>query len=142
MSGTTTNSLYRSVGTLHYTIDHTLDPHPHKLIVKVDQELSDYYRALIPKYYKVRRQLYPAHVSTVRKENVPNLAAWGKHEGRALSFEYDGYIHNDERYWWLNTFSIELEQIRTELGLPISSKYTLPPSGFTKCFHMTIGNTK
>jgi hypothetical protein len=28
------------------------------------------------------------------------------------------------------------------LGLPVSSEYTLPPEGFVKCFHMTIGNFK
>jgi hypothetical protein len=126
--------LFASSGVLHYE--------DKKLVVLADQQISDYYRALIPKYYQVRPQKYRAHISVVRKETPPNMAIWKKHEGERIEFQYGSYLHNDERYWWLNCFCVRLEDIRRELGLSVSSPYTRPPGGFEKCFHMTIGNTK
>ena len=126
--------LFTSQGKLRYS--------ENKLIVEVDKELSRFYFSMIPKYHKVRTQMYAPHISVVRKETPPQTVYWGMHEGEIIDFMYEPWIYNDETYWWLNTFSTRLEDIRFELGLPVSSPYTLPPSGFVKCFHCTLGNTK
>jgi hypothetical protein len=78
----------------------------------------------------------------MRHEVPPLLRYWGDHEGEEICFSYDNYIHYDKNYFWLNVWCSRLEQIRNELGVTNMSKYTLPPSGFNKCFHCTVGNTK
>ena len=130
--------LYRSVGTLHYEIL----GNSYKLTVEVDKGIALFYRAMIPKYYRVVPQKYPPHISVVRKEIPVNMDMWGKHEGEKVEFFYDPDLQCDHQYWWINVFSVRLEEIRKELGLPVSSPYTLPPTGFDKCFHSTIGNQK
>lgn len=114
----------------------------YKLIVEVDQGIVDFYRSLIPKARYVQSQMYPAHISVVRKEKPPNLDVWGKYEGEKIFFWYDTEIKWGQVYYWLNAFSENLEKIRTELGLPVSSQYTKPPGSWIKCFHITLGNTK
>jgi hypothetical protein len=114
----------------------------YRLVVEMDQNLSDYYRSLIPKYLGVNRQRYPAHVSVVRHETPTVLAAWGKYDGEEVRLTYDSEVKNGRVYYWLNVFSVRLEEVRTELGLPVSSEYTRPPDSWIKCFHMTIGNVK
>lgn len=126
--------LFESIGTLHYG--------DNKLVVQVDPGISLFYRSLIPKWHRINLQRYPPHISVVRKETSPRMELWGKYEGERIRFFYDIDVQNDSRYWWLNIFCVRLEEIRRELGLPVSSPYTLPPVGFEKCFHMTIGNTK
>ena len=86
--------------------------------------------------------MYTPHVSVVRKEIPKNLAAWGLYQGEAVNFFYVPVVHANETYIWLNVFCRRLEEIRLELGLPISSQYTRPPDGYTKCFHTTLGNFK
>lgn len=113
-----------------------------KLIVDVDDNFAKFYRSLIPKYFNVNPTRYTAHISVVRNEVPKNPEVWNKYQNKKIDFIYDNFIYNDEIYWWLNVFSTELESIRVELGLENHSWYTLPPSGFNKCFHLTIGNTK
>lgn len=131
--------LYSSTGILHYDLDNN---NYYKLILLVDKEIASYYRSMVPQYKKINSTRYAPHISVVRKEVPVNLAAWGKYEGQEINFIYDSEIKFGEVYWWLNCFSKNLEKIRIELGLPVSSLYTLPPDGYEKCFHMTIGNTK
>jgi hypothetical protein len=127
--------MFTSTGILKYHVN------PYKLIVEVDQGISDYYRSTIPKYFKTNKQLYPAHISVVRKEIPPNLDAWNKYQDKEIEFYYEHYVYSDNTYWWINIFCNELEFIRQELGLPIASGITRSPDGKHK-FHMTIGNTK
>jgi hypothetical protein len=130
--------LYEATGILRYGSAE----YGHKLTVEVEQDLADYYRRLIPKAKGVIRQRYGAHVSVVRKETPVNLDAWGKYEGESIDFVYDSEVKSGKVYYWLNCFSTRLEEIRIELGLPVSSEYTRPPDSWVKCFHMTLGNTK
>lgn len=128
------STLFTSVGFLHYE--------ENKAIVEVDQGIVDFYRFLIPKYYYAKPQKYKAHISVVRKETPPNMQCWGKYEGEQIEFHYSNIIHYDNVYFWLNAFCKRLEEIRLELGLPVSSPYTLPPAGFDKCFHISVANCK
>jgi len=131
--------LYKSIGVLRYEFEIG-----HKLVVEVDQQLSDYYRSLIPKFVSTNRPRYSAHITVVRqeKETPVNLEHWGKYEGQEIEFFYSPIIQQGKVYFWLNTFCTKLEDIRLELGLPVVSQYTLPPEGFRKCFHCTIANMK
>lgn len=132
-------TLFKSIGKLHYSITDV----GYKLIVSVDPGIAMYYRSMIPKYIAIPRpQKYPAHISVVRKEIPPNLQFWEKYEEEPVEFFYSPVIYNDDRYFWLNAYCIQLENIRIELGLPVSSKYTRPPGEYRKIFHITIGNIK
>jgi len=127
--------MFSSVGILRYF------DNPYKLIVEIDPGISDYYQALIPKYIRFNKQMYAPHISVIRKESIPNLDLWGKHEGCEFKFEYDNYVYMGTNYLWLNVFSEELENIRLELGLTKTSEITRSPDGRHK-FHTTIGNFK
>lgn len=127
-------SIYPAKGILQYS--------DHKLVANVDQELSDYYKSLIPKYINVNPQRYPAHISIVRKEVPVHREFWGKYEGESVEFFYSPAIRSGTVYFWLDVFSQRFEEIRLELGLPVRTEYTVPPDGFIKTFHLTIGNMK
>lgn len=116
----------------------------YRLTVEVDPELSNYYRSLIPRYYRILRPRYPAHITVVRteKEIPQNLDKWGKWDKHRITFLYDPFVHSGNQYYWINIWCHKLEEIRGELGLPLISKYTMPPDGFTKTFHCTIANSK
>jgi hypothetical protein len=131
--------LFKTTAILDYSLKET---YGYRLVANVDTELSRYYMSLIPKAYRPKPQMYPAHVSIVRKEIPKNIENWNKYQNKEISIAYDNIICFGNNYCWLNVFSNELEYIRTELGLEVSSPYTLPPAGFVKCFHMTIGNYK
>lgn len=132
-------SVNTSTGVLRYSY---AEDYGYKLVLNIDQQISEYYRSLLPKWIKSNRQLYPAHVSIVRKEVPTNLGYWGRYEGEEVEFSYTHEIFFSEVYCWLNVFCNRLELIRMELGLPISSPFTRPPAGFLKCFHTTIANFK
>ncbi len=131
--------LHKSVGVLRY--DHTPE-YGHRLVMECDQAIMDYYRDLLPFWKKPNPQRYGAHVSVVRHEVPVNLEAWGRHSGEKIEFDYTGEVFFGRVYCWLNVFCVRLEEVRVELGLPVRSEYTIPPDGFTKCFHLTIGNYK
>jgi hypothetical protein len=141
--------MHRSTGILRYS------ENPFKLIVEADDGIAKFYRAMIPKYYRVGSTRYTAHISVVRQIanwDVPmRMEMWRCYEGLPVEFEYESYVYNDETYYWLNCYSAEefnglssgftLERIRTELGLTPHDKVSRSPDGRHK-FHMTIGNTK
>lgn len=114
---------------------------PHKLIVKVDDEIGRYYRSLIPKYYRVQQPLYDSHISVIRNEKIVNLDFWKKYHLLNIYFEYDNYINNYGVYFWLNSKSDILTNIRMELGLSKTSEWSRPPDNSNN-FHITIGNSK
>lgn len=127
--------MFTSIGKLKYQ---KAAQYQYKLILEADQGISDFYRALIPRYLHIQQQMYRAHISVVRWENPIKLEFWGKHQNELITFQYDSYVYNDQTYYWLNVSCPRLEQIRMELGLS--------PSRFVdenmKLFHLTIGNIK
>ena len=127
--------MFSSNGILHYSKD------PIKLSVEVDPEISSYYFSFIPKYLKVNRPMFSAHISIIRYIAPPNMEFWNKYHNQMISFQYESYIYNDELYYWLNVYSLELENIREELGLTSSGDVTKSPDGRHK-FHITLGNLK
>lgn len=131
--------MFSSVGKLKYEKGNV---YQYKLALYIDREISRYYRSLIPKWIKPNSQMYPPHVSVVRNEVPLNLDAWGKYENEPIKFYYENIVRFGKVYCWLNVFCKRLEDIRLELGLPVDSQYTLPPEGYVKCFHSTIGNFK
>lgn len=114
---------------------------PHKAWVLIDPDIGSYYRSLIPAWIRTNGQRYPSHISFVRKIKPANLEVWGKHEGKVVSFKYENYLYNDERYWWLNVESPDIERIREELGMPAVGPTTWSPDRRHK-FHTTVANMK
>ena len=110
-----------------------------RLVVEIDKEIPRYYRSLIPKSISQHGQIpmYAPHISVIRKEIPPDMTNWKKYSGQSVDFEYDPYIHIDEKYCWMSCYSSNLEAIRVELGLQRHRFMTENP-----CFHTTIMNFK
>lgn len=128
--------MYLGKGKIHYD-----DEDGFRITLGLNQDISDYYRSLIPLYYRAIKPGWPAHITVVRpkKEIPPLIRYWGDYEGEEVEFIYDSYILEGNGYYWLNCWSKRLEIIREELGLPNISKYHLMPPEFKKTFHTTIG---
>jgi hypothetical protein len=132
--------LIKSEGVLRY---HRGEQGSYKLELRICNGIGMFYRSLIPKWYTVRRQKYDQHISVVRKEVPKNLELWGKYEGERVEFYYDPEdICTDGNYWWINCYSLRLEEIRRELGLKPKWSLREPPRPFGATFHTTIGNQK
>jgi len=129
-------TLYTSRGRLHYGSDNWW------LRVYCDQQLADYYCALLPKAWCVRRGKHSAHITVSRNEEPVNKAAWRKYDGQEIEFSYLPSVVFGKIYWWLDIYCVKLEEIRLELGLPVVNMYEPPLAGFRKRFHMTVGNNK
>ena len=125
--------LFTSTGILRYV--------DVKVIVEIDPEITRYYRYLLPKHIKTNKQMYPSHISVVRKEVPPRMEYWGRYEGEEIEFQYSHVVQSGGMYYWLNCYSDRLIEIRLELGLPEATSLTRPPDG-AWCFHSTIGNIK
>lgn len=108
----------------------------HKIIIPFEEEISSCYRSLIPKYYKVNKQKYPAHISVVRNEiDLFEI------ESNLISFEYENVIYDNGFYFWLRVRSDDLFNLRRNLGLNKTSLITKSPDQ-QHDFHITIGNMK
>jgi hypothetical protein len=135
-------SMFSSTGTIHYELTNTTPPY--KCVLQIDQGIADYYYSTIPKSERAKTQMHKAHISVVRKEMPMNLLEWGKYEGMEVGFQYEHFVRRDETYYWLDVFGLDLERIRTGLGLE-NRAYIRPMeegSVYSKRFHITIGNVK
>lgn len=113
-----------------------------RAVVWVEQDISDLYRKLIPKYYYAQPQLYPSHITVVRLrlETAKNMEVWNKYNGELVPFSYDSSIRFDGTYFYLNVQSERIGDIREELGLP---RFRFGELGADKrCYHVTIANVK
>jgi hypothetical protein len=126
--------MFESNGKLSYSSDR-------RLVLKLNQDLSDYYRTLVPAYHRVYKQGWAAHLTVVRPEFdiVGETDIWGKHEGENIKFIYHPYIECGRGFYWFNAWSKRLEEVRAELGLMNVTKYPNTPEGYKKTFHCTIG---
>ena len=127
--------LYESQGVLQYGDNW-------RLILTVDQQIADYYRKLIPPWYRTMRPGYGAHVTVIRpeKEVPPDHSCWGQYEGQEVPFHYSPIIctYAGEMFFWINVYCRQLELIRLELGLPVRRLRSDPTLGCWKSFHCTI----
>jgi hypothetical protein len=126
--------MFVSTGKLHY------DNSEYRLTLQVGQDLSDYYRKLIPRYCRVQRQGWAAHLTVVRPgtDQPGRIRYWGDYEGEIVEFIYSPYLENGHGFYWFNAWSKRLEQIREELGLVNLSRFALRPEGYNKTFHCTV----
>lgn len=127
--------MYTSYGNLHYD-----DLDGFRLILRVGQDLADYYRKLIPPSHRASRQGWAAHITVVRpgNDNPGKIRYWGDYENEQVEFLYSPYLENGRGFYWFNAWSKRLEQIREELGLFNVSKFALKPEGYSKTFHCTV----
>lgn len=114
-----------------------------KVIVVVDNDIANYYRKLIPKYYYVKPQRFSAHITVVRHLYETNLLMvnWKKHEGESIDLEYNNYIEHDGVYFFLNVRSKDIGEIRQGLGLSVLRKNSFGEN-ISDYYHITIGNVK
>lgn len=127
--------MIKSIGRLVYT------DKPYKLIVEIENDIGNYYRSLIPKYFRFQKPMYDSHISVIRGEEIINVQYWGKLNNQEIEFEYDNYIFQNTIYFWLAVECNLLKNIRENLGLPSLSDITKSPCG-NHDFHITIANSK
>ncbi|HEV2609257.1 MAG TPA: hypothetical protein VGU61_03225 [Noviherbaspirillum sp.] len=78
---------------------------------------------------RLNRPIFGTHVTIVRhSEDVPNMAAWGKYEGREVEVAYDVVLRNHFGFWSLPVYDEWFQEVRAELGLPPEPD-----------FHITVG---
>ena len=129
--------MFTSSGIIHYD---TSDGN--RVSVSVDKAIGEYYYALIPKYFRVLKPRWTPHVTVVSPiDEIVHPEMWGDREGQRANFAYDHVVLYEKGFWWFNLWSIEMEDIRKELGMSIKSRVTIPPEGYSKCFHCTVGKT-
>jgi hypothetical protein len=140
-------NFYKSAGVLRYS----REGDQFRLVVNIDPEFGNYYRALMPKYLGVSPQRYQTHITVVRpfRDTPTNPSVWGKYEGETIEFLHEPEIVYGKNYFWLRALSKRLEEIRTELGLGLErsktitdASYEIPPAPFSKFWHITIANNK
>ena len=116
----------------------------YRLVLKVEQDLADYYRILIPKYYKPQRQCWAAHLTVVRPgfDVIKDVSQWksvlNDRQFERVEFIYRPYLESGGGFYWFNAWSKQLEHVRKELGLENVSKYPYIPEGYNKTFHCTV----
>lgn len=87
--------------------------------------------------------MYDFHVTVCRTgKETAKQSELDSFNNEAVNLEYVPIIQMDKTYFWLNVFSLELEQIRTQLGLKLNPYGNTVYSPFSHIFHMTIGNRK
>ena len=120
---------FSSFGIVNYAKDGSV-------FLSIEQDISDYYMSLIPKYIWTQPTKYPAHITIVRGGvEKPNFLRWGLDNGAVYSYTYSPEINKDGKYFYLNAFSLEIGLLRNSLGLEEFRK------GF-KEYHITIGRIK
>lgn len=75
------------------------------------------------------------------RDIVINKEYWGKYDKKLIKYYYDGVIHHCKVYYWLDAYSVELEEMRLELGLDLYN-FGQQPDYYRKRFHFTLGNVK
>ena len=108
------------------------------IIAWTDPEIGRYYFSWIPKSQYPQQQMRPSHITVVRMApiEIPTKTdVWGKYQDRIISFTYDGLIHFQHPYFYLDVWSDDIGKIRKELGL---QKFR---EGYGS-YHITIGNIK
>jgi len=113
-----------------------------RLVLRIDPDIVKLYYSLLPKAWYVQRSYHPAHITVCRTGVERPAVGVENFSGLRCEFFYSNIIDWDERYFWLNCWSRELEEVRSILGLTIASRLTMPPAGHMKTFHCTIGNVK
>ncbi len=119
---------YPATGVIRYTTNW----------VKVHTSISiiEYYSYLVEKHLHKKLNLprHGAHVTVIsgKWERVTGKEAWGKHEGKQVTFLYSSKVQDQGNYFWVEVWSLSLNQLREELGL--GARY--------HPLHLTVGNIK
>jgi hypothetical protein len=130
--------LFQSQGVLSYS---ELNDNPSLRLI-IDEDIVRYYRSFIPKFIRIKPQMYRAHISVVRNNFPANIQYWHRYEGEIVDFYYENEIKNCTKYFWIDCYSVRLEEVRQQLGLEIYNMDRELLTPFKMRFHTTIGNLK
>ena len=118
-----------------HLIKGTIQSYNNWIMCWVDNELIEYYRSLLPKYWYVQPPRTKAHISIVRQFERPNRFNWRKYDGEPIDILYYSGIRYKYPYFWLDCECDKILQIRREVELP---DYL----GLHFSYHITVGNLK
>ena len=101
------------------------DPHnsrtkrrKHFLIARVDRSVVKYYQWWIWQRFRVKLtdSAWKPHCTVVRGER-PRTNAWRAHKGEKITLQYSPAFWTNGKHWWLPVYSVDIQNIRRELGL-------------------------
>jgi hypothetical protein len=105
---------------------------PTWVILECDKAIVEYYTwFLLKRGIRLEFPMWGSHLSVVRgelEEKTQN-ANWGYRAGDLVTFTYGDLVTNG-KHWWLEVHSLELEELRSRLGITPH-----PWAGF----HITLG---
>lgn len=103
-------------------------------IVKVDREITRYYRWWVKKRYWIDLCMpsWDAHISIVRGERPERhlMHLWKKYDGHKVTFKYGHDVQQNGQFWFVDVDCPFLLDIRKELNRPTNWN-----------LHLTIGRT-
>lgn len=116
-----------------YSINKKIAFSPWWSIVKIPDNIIDYYRYLFEKQYDVKltKPKWGAHVSFIRGEEPKiNIDDWNDFHNKKIKLSYSHDIFYNHDYVWLKVKSNDLLNIREHFGLQKEHKIGL---------HITVG---
>lgn len=124
--------MFCSSGKLIYDPHARIKQAPYWLILKTDEEIIRYYKAMLKQLYDLsfEKTVWGSHISVIRGTPPINKKQWRKYQNEVISFEYTNKVYRAHSFFCVDAYSARLEEIRTELGLAPT-----PKAGF----HITIG---
>lgn len=124
--------MFKSTGRLIYDPYARIKQEKWWAILKTDEEIIRYYQKQLKELFDLRfeKTVWGSHISVIRGEEPKNKDKWAKHTKSQIPFNYSNRIYRKHYFFCVDVTSVELEDIRVELGLP-----KLPKTGF----HLTIG---
>lgn len=124
--------MFTSTGKLIYDPYARIKQAPYWSILKTDEEIIRYYKAMIAQLYDVsfEKTVWGSHISVIRGTAPPNKSQWKKYQNETISFQYTNRVYRAHSFFCIDAYSPRLEEIRVELGLSPT-----PKAGF----HITIG---
>lgn len=105
------------------------------MLLSADPGIVDFYNWLCIRHgwEMLKGSRYGPHISVVSGEKPKYIEVWNQLPNTYHNFEYSNEIRTDGDFVWVDVRSNELEQVRTELGLPARPYFS---------FHLTIGRLK
>jgi len=101
-------------------------------VAEILGDFGDYYYRQIPKYISKNRQKYPCHITIVRV--FEQVEFDGYKDGELVTFTYSPIVKEDDKYFFLECWCDDINDIRTHYGLR--------PFRMYDCHHITVGNKK
>lgn len=108
---------------------------PFWVIIRLDDDTSDYYSWFIEKRYgiKVQRPAWGSHISIIRGEQT-SIEYWEsfkkEYNNKPVKLIHNSELRSNGKHWWIRVSSEEAKDLREKMGYSRDPQFP---------FHLTIG---